>query len=278
MYYEHRNYLPGLLLFLPVVTGLVNHTKRLTGRITLAFLMLAIPAALTSVRAEMWSNDESIAYHWAEIHPKSQRALRHAALVAEGHGKYDKALNYIYKAKQGLPDNIAVELHWLTLNCRVRPINESDKDNAIRVMEQGYFSFRSYRLLKSSIQFIASEQCLGTDRDYAYRLIDSLRTNPYALKLKGARYQLYMVEGKLLLQEDRFSEAAEKFRLSLQELPDVDGAFVQVGLLASAGQYQLALNHLNFIESNVDTRRKKGKLDYNAELSRLKSVIREDLE
>jgi tetratricopeptide (TPR) repeat protein len=277
MYFEHRNYLPAAFLLLPITTGLAKHLETKPLRITITILVIVIPAFLTSARANIWTSEESLAYHWAEIHPESQRAMRHAALVAEKNGKYALALEFIEKARGSLAEKVAVELHWFTLNCRVRPMRVEEKQETLRKMRDSYFSFRSYKLISSTIEFIASGHCMDVDIKFAHQLIEALRRNTTAQNSAGARFQLYMIEGNLYLLKKDYTKAIELFRRSLDEYRHADAAMIQVGLLASAGQYQLALEHINYVERILKSERKLGELDYKAELFRLKNIIEADL-
>src|SRR5690554_7075651 len=60
LYFEHRNYLAALFLFLPIAYYLVMWAKQSNLAIVVAVLILAMISAMTYLRADLWSNSDQL--------------------------------------------------------------------------------------------------------------------------------------------------------------------------------------------------------------------------
>lgn len=81
LYYEHRNYVPSLLMFWPLGLWLAD-TRALP--VLKRGLMIALPlglALMTHARAEVWGDVRAQALIWARINPGSARAQANAAQI-----------------------------------------------------------------------------------------------------------------------------------------------------------------------------------------------------
>ena len=82
LYFEHRNYIPALLLGWPVARGLVGLRLNKDARAALCAVLLLMLAWLTWQRASLWTQQDQMAYLWAEQNPTSSRAQATAAFLA----------------------------------------------------------------------------------------------------------------------------------------------------------------------------------------------------
>jgi protein O-mannosyl-transferase len=90
LYYEHRNYLPAMLLFWPLARALVRWKAPRWTRVTLTLGLLAMLTAITSQRATLWGQPERMAQIWAARNPDSPRAVAtaaHALMAANRHAE-----------------------------------------------------------------------------------------------------------------------------------------------------------------------------------------------
>jgi len=277
LYFEHRNYLPAIFLALPLATTISVLPIQHKYRVLLAIILLLAPTLATIKRASYWENLEALAYHWAEAHPSSQRAQRHAALVAANHNKPDLSLSIMHQARLRHPDRIATHLHWLTLKCRFIPVSSDQKLDTLKTLKHGKFSFRNTALLRSSLNFIASSECHNGGLYFAYDMLDALAENSTAKQTAGARHQLHHIRGTFLLAEKKYTRASEEFRLSLMQVARAETGMLQASLLASAHQFNMALKHLEYIKNTTDLSQKSGMINYKEELERLRIIIQDDI-
>lgn len=107
LYFEHRNYLPGVGVYLLLVLLVGYAVER--GWVTLGVIRigallygLAFCVAL-SQRALMWSDYQLLIYSSYEAHPLSARANTEAAVQDAQSGNFDAAVAKIQKVKELLP-------------------------------------------------------------------------------------------------------------------------------------------------------------------------------
>ena len=276
LYFEHRNYMPGVLLALPLAGVIFCTTAKPWYRLLLSIAILAIPTFATASRVSYWENTEALAYRWANLHPDSQRAQRYAALVAESHNDAPLALRIISAAKSRHPDNISILLHWMTLTCQHRALTNEEKIEALGIFRTGKFSFRNTRLLLSSLGFLSSHNCKGSNSTYALKVINAMSKNPNATKA-GARHQIHHARGLILLENNSPLEAFAEFSLSMKAINKLSAGMQQVALLASAQQPSLALQHLNNIEKSLPKTKPIGELDYAHEIRMLRALLESEI-
>src|SRR5690606_14568192 len=92
LYFEHRNYLPALLLGCPLAIVLTAPGRYRRARIALLLVMLGVLAGLTASRSALWGNPGQLAAAWAAHLPGSARAQTHAALQEVAQGRPERAI------------------------------------------------------------------------------------------------------------------------------------------------------------------------------------------
>ena len=91
LYFEHRNYLPAMLLFWPLGRALFAGATRAALRGVAAIALLALCAVITSQRADLWGKPEQMARLWALQNPASSRAQGTAAEFEKIYAQYRAA-------------------------------------------------------------------------------------------------------------------------------------------------------------------------------------------
>jgi hypothetical protein len=98
MYFEHRNYLPSLGLWLASMTAVAFLLQRVPRQRLLALALLIFFSghiAFTLARADAWRSFEGIVTANAETHPDSRRARAGGAIVAFTAGELDQGLEHL---------------------------------------------------------------------------------------------------------------------------------------------------------------------------------------
>jgi protein O-mannosyl-transferase len=109
LYFEHRNYLPALLLFWPLAHALVHWRVRWSVRGLAAAAMLALLAVTTWQRAQLWGQPERLAAVWALQNPGSPRSQATAAMDEMRSGRPDLAARRLEPLVAAAP----AELQWV---------------------------------------------------------------------------------------------------------------------------------------------------------------------
>lgn len=102
LYYEHRNYLPSVGLFLALIALLapiVQRCQRSGAARAVALAAWALAAVAlgfsTYQQARIWSSKDSLVEHAYRNHPDSVRAAQSVAIAAINRGRYNQALDII---------------------------------------------------------------------------------------------------------------------------------------------------------------------------------------
>ena len=73
LYFEHRNYLSAIFLFLPIASGFYSLKKYIDSRLVyfIILLILSILSFFTYERAKLWGNTDQLQLYWAKNSPDS---------------------------------------------------------------------------------------------------------------------------------------------------------------------------------------------------------------
>lgn len=311
LYFEHRNYLPAMLMFWPLALWLCDVRQHglqrpdqvndgwatpsrghIALKVLLSATILGALIAMTHARAALWGNSRDQALLWAKLNPDSPRAQAYAAMseVASGHPERAAARLPRLLAKQ--PDEVQLALNLLSARCAMGHIDPSTLQAAARAL---HTSRDTGSLLASwfgrAISQTRDPECPELSAQAVSNLLDAALTNPNLASLAGRRQDLISLRGQLALIEVEAQKALMDFNLALVQQVRPTVAFQQAAMLGSAGYPDLALQHLNYYESIKDKETRPGlgmpalhewvlrRQNYwPTELVRLRHTLRADLE
>lgn len=124
LYYEHRNYLPQIGLWL-ALTGLLSTTQRSSlRRLMFAACLtgLALLLILTRTNAAMWSNPALQTVMWHHDNPGSVRnSLSYASLLTKK-SYFTEAYNVLINGRKNNPNNFALLISQRYISCYAQDI------------------------------------------------------------------------------------------------------------------------------------------------------------
>ncbi|MEW5834101.1 MAG: tetratricopeptide repeat protein [Pseudomonadota bacterium] len=269
LYFEHRNYLPAALMFWPLALWLcdvrqgrepaprtdeTNRTPRGQPSVALKALLgiglLAMLALMTHARASLWGNSRDQALLWARLNPKSPRAQAYAAMSEVASGHPDRAVARITPLLAERPDEVQLALNLLSARCAMGHIDRATLQAAARALRT---SRDTGSLLASwfsrAIDQTRDPECPELNSQAISLLLDAALANPQLTSEAGRLQDLISLRGQLALSEGDAQKAFADFNLALIQQVRPTTAFQQAALLASAGDQQLALQHLDYYES-----------------------------
>ena len=255
LYYEHRNYLPSLLMFWPLSLWLLgsdhtgrDHQARKLLRIIQAVLVVALPlllAFLTWLRASLWGDPLAQARLWARLSPASPRAQAYAAQMELGTGNVSRAIRQLQTLLAQRPDEIQLALNLIGAKCLAGGISRADLDSAAEALRTTTVLQRmGYEWLQRAIPMARTGACPGLELRDLSMLIDAARTNPRIQGIPGRRQDLDSAAGQVAIQQQRPDEALRYFNRAYNADPRDGVALAQASMLASAGFFDQALAHL----------------------------------
>ncbi|TDK30054.1 tetratricopeptide repeat protein [Luteimonas terrae] len=269
IYYEHRNYLPSLLLFWPlamwVATGdwrghaiASHHTSaspRKRTRIARAFLLVGLPAllaGLTLMRASLWGNMDDQAEMWARTNPDSPRAQAYAAQMQLARGDAEGAISRVETLLAQRPDEIQLALNLVGAKCEIGQLTQHDLDRAKLALKQTTVLQRmGYEWFARSVPVAAQgDACPPLDLRQLADMLDSARANPRVQNIPGRQQDLDNIAGLIALADGNPKLAKTLFDRAYLAEPRTAVALAQAAALANNRQINLAMQHLELAEES----------------------------
>lgn len=311
LYFEHRNYLPAMLMFWPLALWLCDVPQhgllkpdqvsdgwagpsrgRIALKVLLSATILGALVAMTHARAALWGNSRDQALLWAKLNPDSPRAQAYAAMSEVASGHPERAAERLPRLLAKQPDEVQLALNLLSARCAMGHIDSATFLAAARAL---HTSRDTGSLLASwfgrAISQTRDPQCPELSVQAVSELLDAALTNPNLASQAGRRQDLISLRGQLALTEGDGRQAFTDFNLALVQEVRPTIAFQQAALLGSAGYPGLALRHLDYYESIKDREISPGlgmpavhqwvlrRQNYwPTELVRLRHTLRADLE
>jgi len=270
LYFEHRNYLPAMLMFWPLAWWILSATRRtspVTGttqaprrldqrpafRVAVGIVIITTLAIMTRDRAELWGNNQEQALLWARLNPASPRAQAYAAMTEMSAGRPDAAIQRLTPVLKRHPKEVQIALNLLSAHCEqghIPPDTLQAAELALRESLDAGGLLASWfgRVIAQSPHPICPELASPT----ISALLDAAAANPRLAAEPGRMQDILSLKGQLALQDHRYAAALDYFDQALARQVRATTAFQQAALLGTAGQPELGLQHLTYYESIKD--------------------------
>jgi protein O-mannosyl-transferase len=235
LYFEHRNYVPALLMFWPLGLWLTNdRSLRAFKRVLLVTLPLTF-AWMTHARAEVWGNPQTQALIWASINPDSPRAQANAADTEMRSGHPHSAARRLERLLADQPEQAQLMFNLIDARCMMGGVTSRDVAAAREAMQNtpntgSLFVQWGEGILPTAI----SGHCPGLTPAVLLELIDAGLQNP-KLAAAGPQQDLIYLRGSIALAQHQSNEALADFTqaLNLQVRPGM--ALKAAATLGAAG-------------------------------------------
>lgn len=266
LYFEHRNYLPAMLMFWPLALWLcgvkqsgyspdakqADKPKPSEGvkldwlRCMLALILIITLALMTHANAQLWGNTRDQSELWATINPDSPRAQTNAALHEMADGYPLKAIQRLNILLHAEPNEVQLALNLVTAHCMLGRLSPIDFEQARHAMantrDPGALLLQWF---EGSIPAAAAGQCQGLSLPALSELIDVGLANSKLAAVGGRRQDLLHLKGHLALARNDPANALHYFDISLDQDVRPGAAMEQAAMLGSAGYPREGLAHLD---------------------------------
>ena len=250
LYFEHRNYLPALLMFWPLALWLTGGGPLPVLRAGLTFALPLGLAVLAHARAEVWSNPLEQAQLLARLDPASPRAQVNAAAEEADRGRPDLAATRLRTALASAPDEAQLALNLVTTECRMGAAS----GEAIAAAEFALTNNRTQvelvqDWLVHAIEAASAGECAHLDVNTVQAMVEAMGRNPHYSVAAGHQREIHQLYGRLALARGDAQEALHQFNLGLAAYVTPDGALAQAALLGAAGHPAEGLQHLDYFRT-----------------------------
>jgi tetratricopeptide (TPR) repeat protein len=252
LYFEHRNYVPAMLMFWPLGLWLADTRKLSTLKHALMIVLPIGLATMTHARAAVWGNQHTQALVWAQINPHSPRAQANAAQMEMAAGRPLDAMHRLEPLLAAQPDQVQLAFNLIGARCLLGAVNPSDIATARQAMQS---SANPGSLLAHwfdrTLPVVAAGNCPGLALTDLLGLVEAGLHNP-KLSAAGPRQDLTYLRGRIALAQHDPDAALTDFTraLDLQVRPGM--ALEAAATLGAAGYPAQGLQLIDHYERVKD--------------------------
>lgn len=278
LYFEHRNYLPAMLMFWPLAlwlcdvrlqpatrtvrapittsptdTAAAPVSARFAGnkaKLVLATLILLGLALMTHARASLWGNSHDQALLWARLNPESPRAQANAAQAEMNNGQPARAVSRLLGPLARAPDQVQLALNLFGAQCQLGRIDQSTlaaSRVALRTTRDPGTLLVSW--FERAMEQVAQPPCPQLSFATLSDLLQAALANPFLASNPGRLQDIRYLQGRLALMQGDVDTALGEFNRALDLQVRSSIALKQAALLGSSGFPQQGLSHLDHFES-----------------------------
>lgn len=246
LYFEHRNYIASVFIFLPVAAAIVKLKEKYHYRISIivGIGVLSVLAFLTHNRVALWSDSDKLELYWAVSSTDSPRAQnRLGALLLQQNGP-EPAIAHMETASKRFPNSSLITTNLLLMKVFSSVAAPIDFERAATEMRDQPFDAQAVMGLRHIANQIALPDAPETYAVAMIKLIDEVYKNKnYREMGVYSRVDNY-IRGLMYLKLRDDKAAYGSFSKAIDAYNETDAALSIVVEMASAGYSQYALNLL----------------------------------
>lgn len=280
LYFEHRNYLSALFLFLPIASGLYALKSKVDIKLInlIVILILSILCFFTYQRAKLWSDTDQLQLYWAKNSPNSPRAQNAIAAVLFDHGQVKESNEYLEKTIQKMPDSALLTLRLLLQKVYVNIATKQDFMHTAQQLKTQPFDAQAVQALRTLVEYIVSDNLHATKySNCLLSLIDNLEQNARYNQFPLFQRVIPYLKAKIYVAKKQPNKALAQYQDAVVKYNDVEAGMMMVAELGSAQYSEQALILLNQIEQiykkQPKSSLKRSTREYNFEIGRVKQVL-----
>jgi protein O-mannosyl-transferase len=250
LYFEHRNYLPAMLLAWPLGRAIAGWNVPVRARIAVTVMLFAFFTFTTWQRADLWGTPQRMTLLWAAQNPASSRAQATAALYEIRAGDPASARARLEPLRRARPDDLQLVLNYASAACETGGLSKADVAAvgfALANAREG--DQMIFRWLSRALDLAEGRHCNGLDIDAVAGWTAAAWRNPRMGRVGGRRQELHSLEGRIALERGDSDGALRAFDRALDAEWSPDAAGMQASWLAMAGKYRHALAHLDHYDA-----------------------------
>ncbi|MBL4833802.1 MAG: tetratricopeptide repeat protein [Pseudomonas sp.] len=277
LYFEHRNYLAALFLFLPVAYYCVTLSRHFTLLPVLAILVLVILSSMTWLRAGLWGNSDNLELHWVQSATESPRAINSLAAFYMNNGDYNKANDYLEAEIERLPDSSLLTIRLLLQKVYVGKAVEQDFILAGERLKHQQFDAQTVKGARTIVETVVANNTREYTR-YALNLLDDMDSSPVYNQFPLFVRLVAYLRAQLHLHLDEPGVAYEYYSLAMSRYGETDAALMMVAEMASADHPVEALALLEqateVLARQESRKLKRSRRSYEKDIAYLKNVLK----
>lgn len=247
LYYEHRNYLPGM----GALFAATHYGMRLYGRISdprlrrgaawAAALLLGAFGTLTWMEARLWGHPLLQAQAWSVEHPESKRAQGWAGAMWAASGNPDWAMATYSHLSKIDPGDASGPVFLLHLGCYYSGVTPPERRELVARLASSKFSTGILSGLDEIIALKEQGGCTRVSNRDLETDLETLLANPNFARRSA---NLFFMQGRLQAAEGDVFGAVGALDRAYALFPRIQTILLQTRWLSGAGRYDEALARL----------------------------------
>lgn len=250
LYFEHRNYLPSVLLGLPLALFWLRWNRPDSiARILVPALILVLLTTLTFIRTDLWGNPFQQALKWSQLQNESARAQHHLSDFWRDTGHFEEAERLNNHAIQLAPEGLAWHIKAVFLACERQSSAEEEILAAVRAVNRWeLLGTVQQHQVSTLLSYLHRNDCPYLDDQGMLAIIAALEAADERRARPALQHTLNQWRGRILLAQGDARGAITYFQESIGESSRPGQLLAITGLLASHSHLEEALEFLDSIQ------------------------------
>lgn len=283
LYFEHRNYLAAIFLFLPIVSGLALLKDRIDARLVnlIVIFILGGLSFFTYERAKLWGNTPALELYWAQNSPNSPRAQSSIAGMLFDQGRVLEANLFLEKAIQRMPESALLNMRLLLQKVYSDIATEQDFVITSQMLKKQPFDAQAVQALRNLVEYITEQHKTQHYGQWSLQLINELETNNEYKNYPVFQRLMPYLKAKIYLEQGNVEKSLKYYSDAIILYNDVEAGMMMVSELATHGNMKEALVLLNTVETiykkqEISTLKRSSK-EYDFEIGRIRVILEDQL-
>lgn len=283
LYFEHRNYLAAIFLFLPIVSGLALLKDRIDARLVnlIVIFILGGLSFFTYERAKLWGNTPALELYWAQNSPNSPRAQSSIAGMLFDQGRVLEANLFLEKAIQRMPESALLNMRLLLQKVYSDIATEQDFVITSQMLKKQPFDAQAVQALRNLVEYITEQHKTQHYGQWSLQLINELETNNEYKNYPVFQRLMPYLKAKIYLEQGNVEKSLKYYSDAIILYNDVEAGMMMVSELATHGNMKEALVLLNIVETiykkqEISTLKRSSK-EYDFEIGRIRVILEDQL-
>lgn len=282
LYFEHRNYLPAIFLFLPIAAGIVALRDQIKPvLVTLIAVLVSGSYAIAAWQgARLWGDENQLMLVWAKTNPRSPRAQSSAVQTWLRLGQPDRAIIHLEQALREMPDSALLTSSYLSFKAELGVLSADELAEYANRLRRQPFDAQMLKALKYLVDSLNARAPLPEHTAIVMSLLTGIRDDLHGRIPLAQRYTHYL-QGLLLSGQNDSDGAYRHFDNALSYYNKVGPCLDMMSVLARYKHFQQALDILNrcerLLETQADHTINLQRSTYQQEIARLRITLQKDI-
>lgn len=284
LYFEHRNYLAALFLFLPIASGLYLLKQKVDAKLVslIVLIMLGTLSFFTYERVKLWGNTDQLLLYWAKNTPNSPRAQSTIARMLVENEYVLESNEFLKDTLVRMPQSALLNMQLLLQKVSYSLATEQDFERATQLLTKQPFDAQAVQGLR-----VLTEGIIDNEKQCTYycqltlNLIQHLDQHASYNKISVYRRLSPYLKAKIYLAMHQEKLALAHYQEAIKRYNDVEAGLMMVAELGTYGSVQSALILLNKIEKMYQhqdrSKLRRSQAEYDMEILRLKKVLADQI-